>query len=162
LAADADTLLKLLPSALVVGGWLVVYQLQALQARRKVLREEAEKARNVVEALRAAAIKFHLTKHSAPERLSILSSITDIERRCAIFPRIASRGRSCLPHAVDPKLTIVDSKYIVRLRQAITLEHFDDPNAEPLHIGSPQVSKITDACQALILSIDGVLIAALD
>ena len=54
-----ELILKSLTPLLVVGGWIVVYQLQALQARRKLLREEVEKTRQAVEKLLEMALKFH-------------------------------------------------------------------------------------------------------
>lgn len=154
--------LKLLPSLLVVGGWVIVYQLQALQARRKLLREEAEKTRTAVEKLNEAALRFHMNERSESDRLVITAALTDLERRCELFPKIAASRKKWLPSCVDPQKVKVDVALIVAARKAITLEHFDDPDAEALKLGSPQLEAITSSCTTLIRTIDEVLVASLD
>ena len=154
--------LKILPSLLVVGGWVIVYQLQALQARRKVLREEVEKARAAVLNLNGDALRFHMNVHSVPDRLAIVAALTDIERRCELFPQISIARRAWLPDAVPTTKAKIEAALIVKVRQAITLDHFDDESAGPLPVGSKQLEEITSACTALVRSIDGVMVAALD
>ena len=155
-------ILKILPSLLVVGGWMIVYQLQALQARRKVLREEVEKARAAVLTLNGDALRFHMSAHSIADRLALVAALTDIERRCELFPQISVARRTWLPDAVPTNKAKVDSALIVNVRQAITLNHFDDESAAPLSVGSTQLEEITAACTALVRSVDGVMVAALD
>lgn len=155
-------LLSILPSALVVGGWIIVYQLQALQARRKVLREEVEKTRTAVVSLTETALRFHMKPHSVEDQMQILASITDIERRYAMFPKIAAGRSRWLPDAVQPVLTKINPELLIRLRQAITLEHFDDPQLEPLPYGSRQLTDIGNESRRLVSAIDEVLIASLD
>lgn len=151
---------------LVVGGWIVVYQLQALQARRKLLREEADKARVAVVALQVAAVEFHTTPFSASRRLSVLGMLTDLDRRRDLIPALARPKRVFkiinLPLIKAQADVLIDAKSIVELRQAITLEHFDDEAADPLSGEHPQLMLITQKCMDLVAEIDRVLIAALD
>lgn len=156
-----DFFLKVLTPLLVVGGWIVVYKLQALQARRKLLREVAEKARDAVEELQVMAIKFHTSKFDGDQKLGILLAMTRIEKRYKLFPQIASGGSECAPDAVDPAIVVIDSKLMVALRRAITLEHFD-VEEEPLPHGAQQVQGIMAAGGDLISDIDRVIVAALD
>ncbi len=157
-----ELILKSLTPLLVVGGWIVVYQLQALQARRKLLREEVEKTRQAVEKLLEMALKFHTTPFDEDKRTAILLSFNDIERRYTLFPKIARARSRCLPHAVKPTLVEIDPNTFVTLRKAITLEHFEDAEAEPLKHNHKQISDIRVAAVAMIEKIDKVLVSALD
>ncbi len=155
-----DLLLKALTPILVVGGWAVVYRLQALQARRKLLRETAEKVRESISALLADAISFHTKEFDAEKKMAIALALTHLEQRYALFPRIAATRNSCFP-AVDPKQVEIAPRFMVELRQAITLEHFDAPEP-PLTQGSAQIQRITAAAIELLGEIDRVIVAALD
>jgi len=153
---------RILPLFLVVFGWVVVYRVQSLQARKKFLREEVEKARAAIEKLESLAISFHTTPYSAASSFAILSGITDIERRCGLFPKIMKDRpankflrRSSRPTTVDPSL-------FVAIRQAITLDHFDDPAASALPSNDLQLTKIASACNAAIGALDAVLLVGLD
>lgn len=153
--------LKVLTPLLVVGGWVVVYRLQAMQARRKLLREVAEKAREAVENLQEIAIKFHTSKFDPDKRLVILLAMTRIENRYKLFPQIASGGWAGFPDAVAPNLVAIDSKFMVSLRRAVTLVHFDEEE-HPLPHSAPQIQDIMAAAGELISEIDRVIVAALD
>lgn len=155
-----DISLKLLTPFLVVGGWVVVYRLQALQARRKLLRETAEKVRDSVSALLADAINFHTKEFDAEKKIAITLALTHLEKRYQLFPQIAGGNNSCFP-AVDPKQVAIDAQFMVELRQAITLVHFDEPE-QPLTQTSAQIQRITSSAVALIGEIDRVIVAALD
>ncbi|WP_148237974.1 hypothetical protein [Alicycliphilus denitrificans] len=157
-----DGFLKYLPSVLVVLGWAIAYKLQALQARRKLLREEVEKTRQAVEKLREIALQFHVNVYDPEKRGAIVIALTDIERRYGMFPEIARARSECSFNAVDISKTRVDAKYLTELRQAITLEHFEDPESAPLQHGHEQLERITVAASALIGELDKVLVAALD
>lgn len=161
-----DLFLKSLPPLLVVGGWVVVYYVQALQNRRKLLREEADKARSAVTSLLEDAVKFHTDTFSPSARLKVLAGLNDIERRANLLPAIASKKKAWgwlpLPKIADPTAVAVDAELIVRLRQSITLEHFDDPNAAPLGIDAQQLQLMVTATAALHAAIDKALIASLD
>ena len=157
-----DGVLRALPPFLVVVGWVFVYKLQALQARKKFLREEVEKARGAIEKLEALAIVFHTTTYSAASNFAIVSGITDIERRCSLFPKIigAQTARRFPPRA--PRLTTVEPSLFVAIRQAITLKHFDDPKDAPLSPTDLQLAEIASACNAAIAALDTVLLVGLD
>lgn len=157
-----DILLKLVPSILVVGGWVVVYQLQALQARRKLLREEMDKARDAVAELQEAALRFHMSVYSVADRMLVIGLLTDIDRRLTLFPRIATSRHWFLPNSVMPQDVTVNLDYLVRLRQAITLEHFDDPEMTPLVLGDPLINNITGASAQMVFELDRVFVAAID
>lgn len=144
----------------MVGGWVVVYRLQALQARRKLLRETAEKVRDSVSELLADAVSFHTKEFDAEKKIAITLALTHLEKRYALFPKIAGAVNSCFP-AVDPKQVEIAPKFMVELRQAITLVHFDEPEP-PLTQGCAQIQRITAAAIALISEIDRVIVAALD
>lgn len=144
----------------MIGGWAVVYRLQALQARRKMLRETAEKVRDSVSTLLADAINFHTKEFDAEKKIAITLALTHLERRYQLFPQIAGGANNCFP-AVDPKQVTIDPQFMVELRQAITLEHFDEPES-PLTQTSPQIQRITAAAVGLIGEIDKVIVAALD
>lgn len=137
-----------------------MYRLQALQARRKLLRETAEKVRDSVSELLAAAIIFHIKPFDEEKKIAITLALTHLEKRYKIFPQIAAGSHSCFP-AVDLKLVDVPPKFMVELRQAITLMHFDGPE-QPLAQGCEQIQQITAAAVALIDEIDRVIVAALD
>ena len=161
-----DLFLRALPPLLVVGGWVVIYHLQALQARRKLLREEAEKARIAVTALQEAAIEFHTSTFSASRKLAVHGMLTDLDRRRDLIPALA-RPKQIFKFVELPLLDaqaniLIDAKLIVELRQAITLEHFEDPTAAPLSADDPQLKLIAQKCLALVSEIDRILIAALD
>lgn len=151
---------------MVVGGWIVVYQLQALQARRKLLREEADKARVAVVALQQAAVEFHTSTFSASRRLSVLGMLTDLDRRRKLIPALARPKRVAKIVTLSPvdaqANVLIEAKLIVELRQAITLEHFDDQTAAPLGAENPQLELIAQRCMDLVAEIDRVLITALD
>ena len=155
-----ELFLKILTPLLVVGGWVVVYRLQALQARRKLLRETAEKVRESVTTLLEEAISFHTKEFDPEKKVAITLALTHLEKRYELFPKIAAGANSCIP-AVDPKQVEIPPKFIVELRQAITLLHFDEPE-QPLSQGSPQIQRITAASVALIGEVDRVIVAALD
>ena len=160
-----DLILRSLPPLLVVGGWAVVYQLQGLQARRKLLREEADKMRAAVHDLHQLAADFHTHAYSEHDRLKVLRAMTDLDRRREMLPRIA-RSKKIVFWQVSPIADVsdvsLDPRLIVSLNQAITGEHFDDPGAEPLPGDAEQLRRIGDSCAALVLAIDQALIAALD
>ena len=151
----------MLTPVLVVGGWVVVYRLQALQARRKHLREMAEKTREAVVQLLELAIKFHTTKFDSQQKLAIVLALTHIEKRYELFPHIAVGKNECMPSAVDPALVTINPAFLVELRQAITLDHFDG-DEEPLSQGAEQVQRISAAALGLIGEIDRVIVSALD
>lgn len=159
---DLDLAFKSLPPILVVGGWIVVYQLQALQARRKILREEVDKTRGAVEKLLDLSLKFHTSQYDDEKRTAILLAFNDVERRYSLFPRIVTSRAKCIPHAVRPDAVVVDPELLVNLRSAVTLEHFDDPQAVALAYGHKQLDEIRAAAHALITQLDVVLVAALD
>ena len=138
-----DLALKVLTPVLVVGGWIVVYRLQALQARRKLLRETAEKVREAVAELLEAAISFHTKEFDVEKKVAITLALTHIEKRYQLFPKIAEGNNGCFP-AVDPKRVQIPPEFMVELRQAITLTHFDEKE-DPLKEGSAQVNHITAA-----------------
>lgn len=127
-----------------------------------MLREEVDKARQAVEKLQETALRFHMNVYSIQDRMQIMGAITDIERRCSMFPKIGSARRAWLPHAVSPKLTSIDMKCLVVLRQVITMQHFDDPTAAALLYNDPQLIEISGAATQMITEIDRVLVAALD
>jgi hypothetical protein len=160
-----DVVLRSLTPILVVGGWVVVYQLQALQSRRKLLREEAETMRQAVHDLHELAVEFHTEAYAAPRRLEVLRRMTELERRRTVLPQIA-RSKRVLGFSVSPLSSVaaahIEPQLVVKLNQAITLEHFDDPTAEPLDAGSGQFQKIAQACSDMVAAIDNILIAALD
>lgn len=157
-----DDLFKYLPSILVVGGWCIAYQLQALQARRKVLREEIEKTRAAVESLNSSALGFHLEKFSAVKRWEILRAIEDVERRCTLLPVVANARALMLRRVLDPSKMTIDPRLFVELRQSITLEHFDDPDQDPLKHEAQQLRKISASCFSISSALDSALITALD
>ena len=141
---------------------MVIYQLQALQARRKILREEVDKAKAAVEKLRESAISLHTKAHTPLEHHSIKGMLSDIERRCNLWPGIAAKRRKWLWPAADMVQVTLDPTHMMHLRQAITLEHFDDVSASPLMHDAPQLSQIMEAANDLVLAMDKVLVAALD
>ena len=160
-----DLVLRSLPPILVVGGWAIAYHLQGLQARRKLLREEAEGMRDAVAELHQAALEFHTNVYEESKRLLILRSITDLERRRQMLP-LMGRSRSFLGKDYAPVSSIeavtIAPQLIANLNQAITLEHFDDPSAEPLKAADPQVLKIGQEAAELTAAIDRAFVAALD
>lgn len=160
LPPSLDILLKILTPCLVVGGWIVVYRLQALQARRKVLREMVDKVRQEIEELQAAAIKFHTSDFDLEAKINISLSLTRIEKSYQLFPQIASGTCGCFP-AVDPKKVVINPGYMVDLRRAITLKHFDEPGT-PLKITDCQVQDIMAASAQLLSAVNDVMVAALD
>ncbi|MCW5319645.1 hypothetical protein D5039_00145 [Verminephrobacter aporrectodeae subsp. tuberculatae] len=151
-----------IPSIIVVLGWAIVYQIQALQVRRKILREEIEKTRDVIIELGKTAARFHMNPYSVEDHMSITSLLTDIERRYSMFPKIAKARRRFLPNAVEVGKIEVDPKHLVGLRQAITGTHFDDSAALALPHSDSQFKDISSATRQMILVIDGVFVAALD
>ncbi|RYF60743.1 MAG: hypothetical protein EOO27_04795 [Comamonadaceae bacterium] len=161
-----DLLLRALPPILVVGGWVVVYYVQALQARRKLLREEADKARTAILGLQQQAVSFHTQEFSATERLKVLAALNDVERRCQMLPNIARTknvlGMKDVSPVDDPVSARIPTSFIVALQRAITLDHFDDPQAPPLSAGAIQIWHITHSADELVKAVDAVLIAALD
>ena len=160
-----DFLLRAITPFLVVGGWIVVYQLQALQARRKLLREEADKARSAVYAVHELAVQFHTQDHDASRRVEVMRAVTDIERRRGMLEQIA-RPKRIMGCTVSPlalnATAHIDADLVKRLNQAITLEHFDDPEAKAIGIGDAQIKKIDAACADLVAAVDLVVIAGLD
>lgn len=139
-----------------------MYQLQALQARRKILREEVDKTRVVVEKLLDISLRFHTSPYDDEKRTAILLAFNDVERRYGLFPRIVTSRAKYLPDAVRPDLVGIDPELLVNLRSAVTLEHFEDSQAAALPHGHKQLDEIRAAALALINQLDVVLVAALD
>ncbi len=160
--SSLDTFLKVLPSLLVVGGWVVIYRLQAVQSRRKMLREYIEETREAIADLLETALRFHTDTRTVTDGMLLLGKFTDIERRLCMLPRMA-QSRWAYPKTIaDPSMMVVDLMFLVRLRQAITLDHFDDPLEAPLAFGAPQLGKIASASSRLTLEVDQCHLAAMD
>ena len=145
---------------------MVVYQLQALQARRKLLREEAEAMRDAAHELHQLAVDFHTEEYSKSKQLELLRAITDLDRRRELLPKIARAKRvsGFMVEAVagGPAAVTIPAHLVVAINQAATLEHFGDPAAAPLEHSSPQVQRIGQRCNELVAAVDGVLLAAMD
>lgn len=157
-----DTFVKILPPLVIVGGWVVVYQLQALQARRKLLREEVEKTIEAVNELLDIAIRFHTTAYDESLKSSITLALTDIERRYSNFPRICTAKKSYLPNAANLEKVQVDPEYLINLRRSITIEHFDEKFEVELKHSDKKITIIRGAALDLMNAVDKVFIEALD
>lgn len=161
-----DLIARLVTPLMVVAGWVVVYQLQGLQARRKQLREEAEKARGAVDALQRLSIAFHTAKYSSDKRLEVLVAYNDVARRCELLGLIVQPKKlfgvmelAALPRGTDVK---VRPGLYIEMKQAITLDHFDDQEQEPLAPSAEQIQRIVDAAGALTTRLDQIMMLGLD
>ena len=121
-----------------------------------------DKTRQAVEKLYETALRFHMNPYSVSDRLQIFGLFTDIERRYALFPKIAKSSRFYSRSAAKVETVTINPERLVTLRRTITLEHFDDPNATPLVDSDPVLIAITAAANQLIMAIDLAFVAALD
>ncbi|MCW5256222.1 hypothetical protein [Verminephrobacter aporrectodeae] len=156
-----DALAKIIPPVLIVAGWYVVVSNQARQSRRKVIREELETLLTLVTELGEMAIKFHTHSYDEDLRRNILIRFARITRRADLLPRIA-RTSWITWDAVAAKRLPDPIDRIIALRQAVTLHHFDDPKQPALGTDSREMDLIVNACHDLLMSLDEILITALD
>ena len=160
-SAAWDALSKILSPILIIAGWYVVVSNQGRQSRRKIIREELETLRIIVSKLGEAAILFHTQSYSDDSRRHILAQLTLINRRLQLLPHMA-RTNWMTWDAIPAKSLPNPTKRIIALRQAITLNHFDDPAQPALSMTSDEIGLIERACYDLLASLDKIMIAALD
>lgn len=140
---------------------MVVYRLQALQVRRKHIREAAEKVREAVDEILTLATRFHTTAFDPSMQMEIIAALTQIEKRYELFPKMAAGKSECSMDAVDPAKVSISPSFIFNLRVAITSNHFDEASA-PLSPRDPQIADIQSAAHDLTAELDRVIVAALD
>lgn len=150
-------------ATLIIAGWFVVHHLQGFQARRRMLRERVDVARNDVRQIRDAALRFHTAPAFSPEgNESLLEMIADLDRSCKLFPNIV-QGRLPGINAANPGRCRVDPTCTKQLRQAITLEHFDaDHNWQPLAGSAEQLADIRQSAAQMLDELDRIMVDALD
>lgn len=160
-----DTLVKLLPPILIIVGWYVVVSVQALQSRRRIIREELATLRTMVGELKDAAIKFHTQSPSEDLRRNIMAQLKEIARRADLLPRIAKTNWIMLD-AIPKKRLPKPTSYIIALRQAVTTHHFDsliENLPQPaLSLDSDQILQIESEHHNFLAYLDETMIAALD
>ena len=139
-----------------------MYQFQSVQARRKLLREEIDKAKSALEELFKLAIDFHTNNSSTMQVYDLAVKVSDFDRRTKLWPKIARRRSLRLLEAAAPSKVTISPDLIIRLRKAITLEHFGDTSSEPLNVNDPQLTEILDSVEDIKEALGDALVEALD
>lgn len=154
---------KLAPSLLILIGWIVLYRIQVNQNRLKVLREDIDRASIALSDIQTDAIKYHTLGaiESNIHPSALIASIEALSRKIQHWPNIAAGNNRFFSPPADPNCLRIDTEYMKKLRQTITLNHFD-LNESPLPPSAPQLQEIQNACNELSREISRALVFALD
>lgn len=161
-SAALDVLQITLPAILVIVGWYVVYRLQALQVRRRSLREHVTQLRTLSKEIRGAAIDFHTGLFDVEKHEVLLELLQELDDRCALLPNMARTTSCWMPNAADVNVCGLVAREVMRFRQAITLDHFDNDQQAALVVGDPQIVQVRNAARILLVQLDRVSTTALD
>lgn len=124
-------------AVVVVLGWAVVHWLSARRDRDKARREMLSKALDTLVVdlteLHQIARKYHVTARDESAEMVIKMSLQDITMRLVSFDALNSAGVQYLSNCRSA---------VLQMRRAITGDHFEDENLNPLQLGDRQLESI--------------------
>lgn len=135
-----DIIKIVIPSTLVIVGWIIVNQLTIVREnerlRREIVTDSVDVLINLVDKILVDAYKYHTTNSrdlSLEKMLKI--KLQDFGERLAGLEKIApgSQLQRCTPA-------------MIKLRQAITKTHFEDGYDGACEENSPILEGIAEAC----------------
>jgi hypothetical protein len=126
-------------AVVVIVGWWIVHLLSEKRdwekARREMTAKSADAMIDMTTTLHADSRAYHLADRNDSLEVRIIGSLQDFGARTNALGEICSDASSLALCATE----------IIRLRQAITLEHFADEHTAALHSGDKQLEAIAEA-----------------